>query len=393
MSTYVSEINTEKYITVTYYIESDNLNQAAWDIAVGQSIGNPYIRNTWENENLFLSHGCVILDSENELKAKDKGTITIGFPIVNINLEEDGIAHLICQLMGGHTDIKFIKKCTLLDIVFPKTLLSYFKGPRYGISGFRNLSQRFNKPLAGSIIKPKIGFNKQEYSQQVSQLIDAGIDFIKEDEIICNPTYFPLRERVEIVSKILKQTNANTIFCHTVNGDPHRLLDNVRMVSDIGGNGVHVNVFSGLGAYNSIRQLDIPVFLHMQTSGSKLFSGQDNNYHMSWEVICKLVSIIGVDTIQVGMIGGYSNDNPETILKCLDILRQNNTLPALSCGLHPGMIDYLNETIGYDYLANSGGSIHGHPSGTLAGAKALRQAIDHEPGIEYSEAIQIWGKK
>jgi ribulose 1,5-bisphosphate carboxylase large subunit-like protein len=93
------------------------------------------------------------------------------------------------------------------------------------------------------------------------------------------------------------------------------------------------------------------------------------------------------------MIGGYSNDNPETILKCLDILRQNNTLPALSCGLHPGMIDYLNETIGYDYLANSGGSIHGHPSGTLAGAKALRQAIDHEPGIEYSEAIQIWGKK
>jgi ribulose 1,5-bisphosphate carboxylase large subunit-like protein len=40
-----------------------------------------------------------------------------------------------------------------------------------------------------------------------------------------------------------------------------------------------------------------------------------------------------------------------------------------------------------------GGSIHGHPMGTLSGAKAMRQSIDKTYGDEFNQAIAKWGLK
>ena len=50
-------------------------------------------------------------------------------------------------------------------------------------------------------------------------------------------------------------------------------------------------------------------------------------------------------------------------------------------------------------MMSLGGSLHGHPRGTIAGAKAMRQAFDlneHEKKNnsefkEYNEAIEKWG--
>ena len=42
-------------------------------------------------------------------------------------------------------------------------------------------------------------------------------------------------------------------------------------------------------------------------------------------------------------------------------------------------------------MANAGGSIHGHPEGSMSGALAMRQAIDVNHGKEYEAAIKKWG--
>jgi 2,3-diketo-5-methylthiopentyl-1-phosphate enolase len=59
--------------------------------------------------------------------------------------------------------------------------------------------------------------------------------------------------------------------------------------------------------------------------------------------------------------------------------------------MHPGIVNTITEKFGINYLANCGGSLHGHPSGTVAGAKAMRQAIDKTHGTEYQQAIDKWG--
>jgi len=42
-------------------------------------------------------------------------------------------------------------------------------------------------------------------------------------------------------------------------------------------------------------------------------------------------------------------------------------------------------------MANCSGSIHGHPRGTIAGATAMKQAIDKTFDSVYESAINKWG--
>ena len=77
-------------------------------------------------------------------------------------------------------------------------------------------------------------------------------------------------------------------------------------------------------------------------------------------------------------------------------------LPVASGGLSPLHIPELMEILGSDAVYQFGGGCHGHPEGTKAGARAIRQAIsavlegytlkeyakDHN---ELARALEIWG--
>jgi ribulose-bisphosphate carboxylase large chain len=388
-----SEIKLDDYYIATYDMSSSkNLREAAWNLAIGQSVGNPNVRNEWETDELFENHSCIIVGNEHQLETMQQGTVQIAFPVVNTDWETDGISHLLCQLMGGHIDIDIITKCRLIKLELPKTVTKHFLGPKFGLTGFRKLTGQYGKPLFGSIVKPKIGITPEVLLEMVKQMVDGGVDFIKEDEIMVNPACAPLERRVDIIANYLAKQSRKIVFCHTINCDPHVLVDRVRHVHELGGTGVHINVFSGLGVYNSIRKLDLPMYLHYQSSGAKVFTDASHRFSISWPVMCQLATLMGVDTIQTGMVGGYSNDDPNEIAECLRILQDGNTTPALSCGMHPGLVDYVTEIAGNDYLANAGGAVHGHPGGTIAGARAMRQAIDHTYQTEYNQAIAKWGK-
>jgi ribulose-bisphosphate carboxylase large chain len=108
-------------------------------------------------------------------------------------------------------------------------------------------------------------------------------------------------------------------------------------------------------------------------------------------VICQLAGMMGVDFIHAGMWGGYSNYEAEDMNNILHTLYKYDVMPSLSCGMHPGLVQAINNKFGVDYMANCGGAIHGHPNGTLAGTKAMRQAIDNDFKDEYNVAIKKWG--
>jgi ribulose-bisphosphate carboxylase large chain len=393
MKFFVDKVKTSEYYIATYEITSNtNLKEAAWDLALGQSVGNPNMRNSYETEELFARHSCLIIGNEEQLSIDKQGLVKIAFPVINTDWETDGISHLLCQLMGGHVDIDVIRECRLVKLELPKSVTKHFLGPKYGLSGIRKLTKQYDKPLLGAIVKPKIGISADTLLDIVKQLVDGGVDFIKEDEIMSNPIFCPLDTRVDLISNYLAKQSRKIVYCHTINCDPHILVDRVKRVHELGGVGVHINVYSGLGSYNSIRKLDLPLYLHFQKSGDRVFTCRENRYSISWTVICQLATLMGVDTIQTGMIGGYSNDDPKEIKECLRILHEGNTLPALSCGMHPGLVDHVTDLIGVDYLANVGGAIHSHDGGTLAGTKAMRQSIDKDYGNEYITAINQYGK-
>lgn len=390
MKIYKNKYDFEKYFTIDYYLESNTtLAEAAWNLAIGQSVGNPNQRNSWETDELFEKHSCIIIGDEEELKNNKNGHIQIAFPIINTDWSEDGISHLLCQIMGGQLDIDIIKKCHILKIRFPESVELKFKKPKYGITGIREFTGVYNKPLFGGIVKPKTGVSSDILLEMVKQMVDGGVNFIKEDEILSNPSFCRIEERVPKIMKYLD--GKRVIYSVCINSDPAYSMQRAKMVYELGGNSVHINFWSGLGVYKSIRDLDLPLFIHFQKSGDKILTNKSHDFHIDWNVICYLAGLMGVDTIHAGMSGGYSNTSDDDLKITLNTLHKNNVMPALSCGMHPGLVQSINRKFGVDYMANVGGAIHGHPGGSIGGARAMRQAIDKIDEIEYKQAIAKWG--
>jgi ribulose-bisphosphate carboxylase large chain len=77
-------------------------------------------------------------------------------------------------------------------------------------------------------------------------------------------------------------------------------------------------------------------------------------------------------------------------------------MAVCSGGLHPLLMPDLVKIFGNDAIFQFGGGCHGHPKGTRAGARALRQALDAvllkiplekaaEERKELKQAFDKWG--
>jgi ribulose 1,5-bisphosphate carboxylase large subunit-like protein len=385
------ELNKEDYVIVTYFLKSQTtLRDASWNLAIGQSVGNPNVRNQWETNELFENHSCMVIANEEDLQSNE-GLVKIGFPVININFKTDGISHLLVNIMGGQLDIDNVLKCQVLNIEFPKHIEDIFLGPKFGIDGIRKFTGVYDKPIFGAIVKPKTGISAQTLLEMVKELVEGGVNFIKEDEILSDPSFCTIEERVPLIMDYLK--DKNVIYSVSIHADYPYIIDRVKRIYELGGNSVHVNFWCGLGVYRAIRELDLPMFIHFQKSGDKILTNKNHDFHIDWKVICKLAGMMGVDFIHAGMIGGYYKWDEQETLDAVKILNDHNVMPALSCGFQPGLTEWVTSKVGIDYMANVGGAIHGHPGGTIAGAKAMRQSIDSEFGPEYDQAIQKWGKR
>jgi ribulose-bisphosphate carboxylase large chain len=391
------EIDSRNYFIVDYYLEAKtSLREAAWNLAIGQSIGNPNNRSVWETDEMFLNHSCFILEDEDLLKKSKTGKVKIAFPLANLNLEEDGVSQILCHIAGGQVDILEIQKCHILDVVLPIEVEESFRlEPAYGIDGFRKFNGVEDKPFFGGIIKPKVGMSPDVLLEAVKEMVNGGVNFIKEDELLGNPEHCPLEVRVPLISGWLKENAPDVIYCFCINGDSPYALGRAKFISDNGGNGIHINVWSGLGVYRAIRKQNPDLWIHFQKSGDKFFTDRRAPFHIYWPVICKIAGWSGADSIHAGMIGGYMNQDDDELVDALKVLWKYNIVPALSCGMHPGLVQYINQMLNsFDWMANVGGAMHGHPMGTLSGGLAMKQAINQEfDGIEYKKAIEKWGSR
>ena len=56
--------------------------------------------------------------------------------------------------------------------------------------------------MLGGIVKPKTGLDIQTLKEVCANMVKGGVDFIKEDEILGNPSCCPFEERVKIQTKL-----------------------------------------------------------------------------------------------------------------------------------------------------------------------------------------------
>jgi len=172
------------------------------------------------------------------------------------------------------------------------------------------------------------------------------------------------------------------------------MLARANYVKHAGGEYAMVDIVTvGWSALQALREAneDLKLVLHGHRAGHAAFTR--GKHGISMVVVADVARLIGLDQLHIGTIIGKMEGVKEEILEIEHevekriVKEQGHYLAenwheikpmfaVCSGGLHPGHVPYLVKTLGKDIIIQAGGGIHGHPLGTEAGAKAMRQAID-----------------
>ena len=82
------------------------------------------------------------------------------------------------------------------EFCMPKPFLNAFSGPSFVIEGLQNLTGVYDRPLLLNMIKPCTGFMAEVGQKIFYETALGGVDFIKDDELLGDPTFCPLVQRV-----------------------------------------------------------------------------------------------------------------------------------------------------------------------------------------------------
>ncbi|MDD4289711.1 MAG: ribulose-bisphosphate carboxylase large subunit [Patescibacteria group bacterium] len=402
-------------IIATYRIESKlGLEKAAIEVAAESSIG------TWTKLSTLNQKTFNKLAPQIFYINKKKKIVDIAYPIENFEL--GNIPQLLSALTGNIFSMKAIDNLRLENLSLSTKYINSFQGPYYGINGVRKLMNIYKRPIIGSIIKPKVGLRSKQHAKLAYDVWINGVDVVKDDENLTDMSFNKFKTRVlevmKLKNKAEKETRKKKIHVFNITAPMDTMLERAKFVKKMGGKCVMVDLVSvGLDNVQVLRQANLGLIIHGHRAGHSMFT-RNPRHGMSMLVIAKLARLAGIDQLHTGTVVGKMDGSAEEVIeinKSLKedfginkVLRENwgkikPTLPIASGGLYPGLTKKLIDILGNDLIINYGGGIHGHPNGSIAGARACYQSmelaidkkikIDKNKFKEYLDAQKYWKNK
>lgn len=407
-NTYLSlkeKVDPAKHIVASFSMKSEGepFDKTAGGVAAESSVGTWTDVATEQKDIWEKLHAKVT-----ELDEKS-GSVVIAYPL---DLFEPGnLPQLLSSVAGNIFGLKEISALRLNDIVFPESYVRSFPGPALGIDGVRTLTGVRDRPLLGSIIKPKLGLSSEEHAEAAMHVWDQGVDLVKDDENLTSMSFNSFYDRVAAVTKRMNEKGYleiehAKIHAFNITASYEEMLKRANYVFDHGANCVMVDILTaGFSGLQGIRHRNHGLMIHGHRAMHAAFT-RSHQYGMSMLVIAKLARLAGVDSLHTGTVVGKMEGGKDEVVTINNFLRSDwyglkTVLPTASGGLHPGHIADLYTILGKDMLLNFGGGIHGHPDGTVAGAKAVVEAMaatlggiplqKAEDSPELKRALEKWG--
>ena len=309
--------------------------------------------------------------------------IRIAYPV---ELFEPGnMPNILSSVAGNVFGLEDVANLRLNDIKFPKELISSFKGPQYGIQGVRDLTGVHGRPLVGTIVKPKLGLVVRDHAKVAYDSWLGGCDVVKDDENLSSQKFNPFEERViETIEKrdrAESETGEKKVYLINVTAEVELMKKRAQFVEDVGGRYMMIDILTtGWSSLQTMRDAGFKLIIHAHRAGHAAFT-RSHVHGINMLVLARVARLLGVDQLHVGTAVGKMAETKAEVLAnkeaCVEPMGDiKPVLPVASGGLHPGMVPKLVEYFGNDTVIQAGGGIHGHPDGTVKGAKALRQAVD-----------------
>jgi len=340
--------------------------------------------------------------------------------------EKSNMPQIVSSIMGNIFGMKAVKWLRLEDVRWPRSIIKSFQGPKYGIAGIRKILKIKERPIIATVPKPKTGYTPKEHAQVGYEAWTGGVDLLKDDENLTSQSFNKfekrLKESMKMLEKAEKETGERKGYLVNISAETEEMIRRAKLVKETGNKFVMVDILTiGWAAFQTIRKVtgELGLAIHAHRAFHAAFD-RNPRHGVSMKVIVEMARIIGSDTLHIGGMGKLeggrtyvSNNYLKATAKRNDafhnILAQDwygvkPLLPCSSGGLHPGIIPRLINLLGKDLLIQVGGGIHGHPQGTRAGAKAVRQTIEaimsgcslqdyakaHE---ELKVALEKWGRE
>ncbi|MFP4633430.1 MAG: type III ribulose-bisphosphate carboxylase [Candidatus Aenigmatarchaeota archaeon] len=327
--------------------------------------------------------------------------------------ELGNVPQILSSIAGNIFGMKLLESLRLEDTKFPTELLEKHRGPQVGLEGIRELFGVEGRPLLGTIVKPKLGLDSREHAQVAYRAWKGGLDVVKDDENLSSMGFNAFRRRVDETMKLKKKAEKETgerkEYMGNITAPVSEMKKRADLLMEKGSNYVMIDIITtGWSALQDMREYleGEDVVIHCHRAGHAAFT-RNKRHGISMLVVAKFTRLIGGDQLHIGTAGvGKMEGGEDKVLRIEEAVEsqnygdgrrklgqdwenKNKTVAVASGGLHPGDIPELVDRMGKDIVAQFGGGCHGHPDGTEAGAKAIRQACEATmENVELEEAAE-----
>jgi len=426
--------NGEYMLCVFHLIPGGKLNmlQAACEVSAESSTGTNFAVKTETAFSREMNSLVYKVDLE-------KNLVRIAYPR---RLRDRGgnVQNIFTYIAGNIFWMKEINALKLLDVRFPPAMLEQYDGPSYTLDDMRKYLNVYDRPILGTIVKPKMWLTSAEYAEVAYDFRVWGGDFVKNDEPQADQDFCPYDKMVkhvkEAMAKAVKETGHKKVHSFNVSAaDYDTMIKRCEMIvnswMEKGSYAFLIDgTTAGRMAVQTLRRKYPDVFIHFHRAGHGAFTRPENPIGFTVLVLSKFARLAGTSGIHtgtawVGKMAGTPEEDvtaahnilqmvadghffhqsrgtiPETDDNFVQDIQQDiahhtvlqddsrrgvkKCCPIISGGLNPTLLKPFIDVMGnVDFITTMWAGCHAHPGGTRKGATALVQACE-----AYKEWIDI----
>lgn len=411
-------------ITATYYIETPFAPEKAAEVLAGEQSSGTFVAVPGETAELKARFAARVESVEHletvttpAIPGATSATGQYHRALVKVSWSIENFGYnlplMISTLQGNLYEIRQFTGLKLMAIDIPDSFANHYRGPAFGIEGCRKLTGVYNRPLIGTIIKPSIGLTPEQTAGMVQTLAEAGIDFVKDDELLSASANSPFEKRVDAIMEVINRhadkTGKKVMFAFNVSGEIDEMERRYEKIVNSGGTCAMVSINSvGISATKKICDIG-ELAIHGHRNGWGMMT-RHPLLGIDFPAYQKLWRLAGVDQMHVNGIDNKFWETDDSVVRSIEacltpMFGGYSALPVVSSGQWGGQApETYRRTQTVDLLYMAGGGIMAHPSGAAAGVVALQQAwkaaVDglsiEEAALQYPEFAQSvakFGKK
>jgi len=380
-------------IIAKYYIETPYPVEKAAQVLAGEQSSGTFVAVPGETEELKQRFAARV--------EKIEKLETVNQPAIPGATSKDGVYHranievswsienfgynlpvLVSTLQGNLYEITQFTGLKLMDIEFPASYGEHFAGTRFGVEGCRKSTGVEGRPLIGTIITPSIGMTPQDTASLVKTLAEAGIDFVKDDELMSSTANSKFEDRVDAIMAVINayadKTGKKVMYAFNLSDEVDSMLRRYDYIVKSGGTCAMISLNSvGLSGAKKVCDLGaLPIHGHRNGWGMM-------NRHpllgIEFAAYQKLWRLAGVDQMHVNGIQNKFWESDDSVVRSMEVCAKplfgHTVLPVVSSGQWGGQaFETWRRTQTTDLLYMAGGGIMAHPNGPGGGVRALQQA-------------------